>query len=81
VAYEIVYRLRDALLETVPAEVLLMTAEEQERIRQLCILIQTEKEHTKLTALMQELFEVLESNERRRDDDQKKATPNLANRA
>ena len=57
-----------------------MTAEEQERIRHLSILIQKEKEHGKLTALIQELYELLESNERRRDDDQRKATLNLANR-
>jgi hypothetical protein len=66
VVYEIVYRLHDALLET-SKQVLLMTAEEQERIRHLCILIEKEKGQAKLTAFMRELYELLESNERRRE--------------
>jgi hypothetical protein len=40
-----------------------MTAEEWQRVRQLCTSIQNEKEHSKLTDLMQELLKLLESNE------------------
>jgi len=46
-----------------------MTVEKWERVHQLCSAIQNEKEHSKLTDLMQKLLELLESNEARHSAD------------
>ena len=52
-----------------------MTAEERERVQQLCTVIQNEMEHSKLTDLLQELLELLESNEHCGFADREKKNP------
>lgn len=50
-----------------------MTPEEQARIQQLCILIQSEEEdNSKVSGLVNELNELLERKERRFPEDQRK---------
>jgi hypothetical protein len=49
-----------------------MTPDERERMNQLCILLQSEKDSEKFSALVQELNNVLETKERRFLDDLKK---------
>jgi hypothetical protein len=47
-----------------------MTPEEREKMNRLCILIQSEQDPAKFTALMKELNELLESKGRRFSRDQ-----------
>ena len=49
-----------------------MMREEREKMNQLCILIQTEKDQVRLTALLTELNELLEQKELRFKEDAKK---------
>lgn len=49
-----------------------MSHGEREKINQLCILIQTEEDHGRLSALMHELNELLEQKELRFKEDAKK---------
>lgn len=49
-----------------------MTPEEQARIQQLCILIQSEEDNSKVSGLVNELNELLERKERRFPEDQRK---------
>jgi hypothetical protein len=49
-----------------------MTAEEREKLTQLCILIQSEKDPVRFTALVQELNALLEKKEQRFIEDQSK---------
>lgn len=49
-----------------------MNEEEREHMTRLCLLIQTEQDPSRFTALMLELNELLERNERRLADDGEK---------
>ena len=49
-----------------------MTVQEQDRLTELCSLIQSENDPSKFTALIEELVEFLEQMQRHFDEDQRK---------